>query len=308
MVSKQVVNVATFGKPGRAFLVHALRGGVALAASMPVVGFSQSLGTQEPMPAVVHAPSVGVAPQAPPAAPPAAAPAMPPPVSAPSVSPGLSPPLPPTVVAPTLTSARVLSVTSVAQPASATRLVCTDAAEVPAPTSGAGAMAGALVGAAVGSQLGGGAGTALATAAGFVGGALIGDKAEQGGRTQTVRQCVTHSGSGPRLAYQVLYEFGGQPYSTLLPYHPGATLQVQVSPVVAGVDAAPGTVAVAPPFPEPVAHTVVVAAPAYGYYSPYGYSAYAPYWGAPAVVGVGVGIGRHWGGRPHRVWHGHRRW
>jgi len=227
--------------------------------------------------------------------------------------------------APSLTSARVISVTSVAQPASAARLVCTEVAEVPAPTSGAGAVVGALAGAAIGSQIGGGSGNALATAAGVVGGALLGDKAEQGGRTQTVRQCVTHSGAGPGVAYQVLYEFAGQQYSTLLPYHPGATVQLQVSPVVSSpvasspVVGAPGAPAASPPTPwdaQPagaapalqapavVTHSVVVSAPSYGFYGPYGYSAYSPYWGAPVVVGVGA----VWG-RPYRGWHGHhRRW
>jgi uncharacterized protein YcfJ len=238
---------------------------------------------------------------------------------------------PAVVQAPTLSTARVISVTSVAQPASATRLVCTDAAEVPAPTSGIGAVAGAIVGAAVGSQIGGGNGNALATAAAAVGGALVGDRAEQGGRTQTVRRCVTHSGTGPSVVYQVVYEFAGQPYSTVLPYHPGASVQVQVMPVVspAVVGAqitppvpptamatptvptapAPGHegqgVAVVPTMPSAavMSHTVVVAPPSYGYYGPYGYSAYSPYWGAPVVVGVGAG----WG-RPHRGWRGHRRW
>ncbi len=238
---------------------------------------------------------------------------------------------PAVVQAPTLSIARVISVTSVAQPASATRLVCTDAAEVAAPTSGVGAVAGAIVGAAVGSQIGGGNGNALATAAAAVGGALVGDRAEQGGRTQTVRRCVTHSGTGPSVVYQVVYEFAGQPYSTVLPYHPGASVQVQVMPVVspAVVGAqitppvpptamatptmptapAPGHegqgVAVVPTMPSAavMSHTVVVAPPSYGYYGPYGYSAYSPYWGAPVVVGVGAG----WG-RPHRGWRGHRRW
>jgi uncharacterized protein YcfJ len=217
---------------------------------------------------------------------------------APGAMPGaaaLAPPLP--ASAPTITTARVLSVTSVAQAAAATRVVCAEPAEVSTPTTGAGAVAGALVGAAVGGQVGGGSGNALATAAGLVGGALLGDKAEQAGRTQTVRTCVTHSGPSPALAYQVLYELGGQQYSTVLPYHPGASLQVQLTPV-AGVAGASGE-------PVPAAQTViahtVVAAPPYPYsYGPYGY--HGPYWRVPVVVGVGA----VWG-RPYRGWHG-RRW
>ncbi len=179
--------------------------------------------------------------------------------------------------------AHVLSVTAISQPYGS-RVVCNQV-EVPAPTSGAGAVAGALVGAAVGSQVGGGAGTALATAAGLVGGAMLGDKAEQGGRTQAVRQCVTQA--GPDVAYQVVYEHAGQQYSAVLPYHPGATLQVQLGPV-------------------PVSSAMVGAAPAFNpapvLVSPLVYGA------PPAVV---VGVGRAWG-RPHYGgwgWRGgHRHW
>lgn len=219
-----------------------------------------------------------------------------------------APAAPAVTLVPTLATARVLSVTSVAQPATATRLVCTEAAEVPAPTTGAGAVAGALVGAAVGSQVGGGSGNALATAAGLVGGALLGDKAEQGGRTQAVRRCVTQSGIGPSVVYQVLYEFAGQQYTTMLPHHPGISLPVQVNPVVPREGGAPNTAAAAPPLPSAVTHTVVVAAPPYPYvygaYAPYGY---ARYWGAPVVVGVGTVWGRPYG-RWHGHGYGHRRW
>ncbi len=251
--------------------------------------------------AVLLAPVVGVSLEAVPAAAAAsfaspAAPAM----AAPAVMPGALAAAPPlTAVGPATMTARVLSVTSVAQAAPATRMMCADPAEVLAPTSGAGAVAAALVGAVVGSQVGGGSGTALATAAGVVGGALLGDKIEQGGRTQMVRNCVTHSGPAPALSFQVVYELAGQLYSTVLPYHPGASLQVQPSSVAVmpGVPAEPLPSAQA----AAVAHTVVLSAPPYTYSSgPYGY--YGPYWRAPVVVGVGAA----WG-RPYRSWRG-RRW
>jgi len=119
-----------------------------------------------------------------PAAPPLEAPPL---AGAPSV--GLPPPAaevvtspaPPTSVVPVTALARVLSVTAAAQPVIGNRVVCTETAEVAAPTTGAGAVAGAIVGATVGHQIGGGAGNALATAAGAVGGALVGDQVEQGG-------------------------------------------------------------------------------------------------------------------------------
>lgn len=276
---------------------------LALGCTLATTAWAQSAPAPESPGAVapvLQAPVVGVPPVAVPAA--AAAPLgspAAPAAMAPAVMPGavaVAPPLP--AAAPAIMTARVLSVTSVAQAASATRVVCAEPAEVPAPTSGAGAVAGALVGAAVGSQVGGGSGNALATAAGLVGGAILGDKAEQGGRTQMVRNCVTHSAPAPALSFQVVYELAGQQYSTVLPYHPGASLQVQLSPVAVmpGVPGEP-----VPTAQAVVAHTVVLAAPPYAYsYGPYGY--YGPYWRAPVVVGVGAA----WG-RPHRGWHG-RRW
>ena len=273
---------------------------VGAAAAQTVVAPDSSPGV---VPGGLLAPTVGVATGSVPMSP-AAAPA---PVAA--ASPAVPAPVVP-APAPSLVTARVLSVTSVAQAAPASRVVCTEAAEVPAPTSGAGALAGALVGAALGSQVGGGSGQALATAAGVVGGALVGDKAEQGGRTQTVRNCVTHSGPAPVMAFQVAYEWAGQAYTTVLPYHPGASVQLQLTPVasaVAPADPALAVAGMAPPLAGTVVtHTVVMAAAPYasGPYVTYGpYGPYGPYWRAPVVVGVGA----VWG-RPHRGWHGHRRW
>ena len=280
---------------------------VGSAAAQPVVVPDSSPGV---MPGGLLAPSVGVAIGSVPMSP-----AAPP---APVASPAVPAPVVPTP-APSLVTARVLSVTSVAQAAPASRVVCTEAAEVPAPTSGAGALAGALVGAALGSQVGGGSGQALATAAGVVGGALVGDKAEQGGRTQTVRNCVTHSGPAPVMAFQVAYEWAGQAYTTVLPYHPGASVQLQLKPVAsaaAPADPALAVAGMAPPLAGTVVtHTVVMTAAPYAYgpyvtygtYGPYGpngrYVPYSPYWRAPVVVGVGA----VWG-LSHRGWHGHRRW
>ncbi|MFN5700525.1 MAG: glycine zipper 2TM domain-containing protein [Betaproteobacteria bacterium] len=280
---------------------------VGSAAAQTVVVPDSSPGV---MPGGLLAPSVGVAIGSVPMSP-----AAPP---APVASPAVPAPVVPTP-APSLVTARVLSVTSVAQAAPASRVVCTEAAEVPAPTSGAGALAGALVGAALGSQVGGGSGQALATAAGVVGGALVGDKAEQGGRTQTLRNCVTHSGPAPVMAFQVAYEWAGQAYTTVLPYHPGASVQLQLKPVAsaaAPADPALAVAGMAPPLAGTVVtHTVVMTAAPYAYgpyvtygtygpYGPYGrYVPYSPYWRAPVVVGVGA----VWG-LSHRGWHGHRRW
>jgi len=275
--------------PSRAAPDHWRTTAAALAALLAGSAYAQGAsGPDDPPVAAagqlaLQAPMVGVAAPSPAATP-------------------VGPPVP--LPVPTLVSARVLSVTSVAQVAPATRLVCAEPAEVPAPTTGAGAMVGAIVGAAVGSQVGGGSGQSLAAAAGLVGGALVGDRAEHGGRTQTVRPCVIHSGPGPALSFQVVYEWAGQHYSTILPYHPGASVSLQLTQVITvPTDVSPGAVASsAPPVaPAVVSHTVVMAVPPSLAYAAHGY--YYPYWRAPVVIGVGS----TWG-RPYRGWYGYRRW
>ena len=255
----------------------------AACSGLLVALLATSAWAQQPAAAVPQP----VEPAAPPAAPPLASPAaapLAPPVAAPATAaaPPLAPPVP---VAPSVAWARVLSVTPVAQPGAPALVNCGLASEVPAPTSGAGAVAGALLGAAVGSQLGGGSGQALGAAAGFVGGAVLGDRAEQGGRTQTVQPCTR---AAPSVAYQVIYEYGGQSYSALLPFHPGALLQVQVAPVVPtagaslnGVGAVPAPVSV---IVSPAVWAAAPAALAIGYYRP------------------------AWRGGFHGGWRGHRHW
>ena len=78
-----------------------------------------------------------------------------------------------------------------------------------------------------------------------------------------------------------------------LPYDPGPTIKLQVSPMGAMQQQAPGPMTSAEPAPV-AANTVVVPA-AYPYYAapypayPYGY--YRPYYPA---VSVGVGVHGHW--------------
>lgn len=240
-------------------------------------------------PAWAQQPAASASPAAEPPASPAAPPVAPPaglPMAAP-VAPPAPALAPPVSVAPSVAWARVLSVTPVAQPGAPALVNCGPASEVPAPTSGAGAVAGALLGAAVGGQLGGGSGQALGAAAGFVGGAVLGDRAEQGGRTQTVQTCTS---TAPGVAYQVIYEYGGQSYSALLPFHPGALLQVQVAPVVPTAGALPnGMVAITAPVPVPVIVSPAVWA------------------AAPAALAIGY-YRPVWRGGPYGGWRGHRHW
>ena len=264
---------------------HRLAGSVLITmlmtAALPVLA-------SEGMPAAPAEPGAAPALPAPAVVPPQTlmAPAqtlMAPPLTA---APSQTPAAPPVAVAPIPVGsgwARVMSVRPVAgvgtvPPVGA--MACTESVVSQAPTSGAGAVGGALLGAVVGSQVGSGAGQALATAAGAIGGAMAGDRAEANAQgPQVVRQCAVQA-SAAAAGYEVVYEYAGQSYVTVLAQHPGALIPVHLTPVgtaVPMVSVSPAPVLVS----GPVVRTV-------------------PYWGSTVVVGVG---GR-WGPRGH----GHRHW
>lgn len=189
--------------------------------------------------------------------------------------------------------AKVISATPVVAQVEVPRQVCYDELRQEAPrSSGAGALLGAIAGGVVGNALGKGSGRVLATGAGVIGGAILGDHVENDGRTGTtrsVRRCEQQASyENQVVAYDVVYEFAGQRYSTQMPQEPGRTipLQVTVSPAMA---------------PAPVVMAPAPIAPA-TYYPP----AYYP----PGQVGVTVhdNPGRGWSGGPR--WDGHRshRW
>jgi len=232
--------------------------------------------------------------------------------------------------------ARVVSATPVTGSVAAPRQECVDTAQiVQQPPSGAGALIGAIAGGVVGNQFGHGFGRAAATGAGAVAGAAIGNNVETNANPPTtvpVRQCRTVNGHENRVVgYDVVYEYRGQRYTTRLPDDPGARLAVDIRPAAdAPLDRVgptttygavpPAYAKAAPSYSEP-APALYDAAPAYyapapvSYYAP-GPAYYpAPYYVAPAAVGLGIGywIGSTWhrgyhGG--HRAgWHGgHRGW
>jgi uncharacterized protein YcfJ len=192
---------------------------------------------------------------------------------------------------------RVISSTPVFQQVAVPRQVCSNQqVAVEQPKTGAGALMGGVAGGAVGNQIGHGSGRAVATVVGVIGGAILGDRIEGPGATQVqnVQNCTTQTFYENRTSgYNVVYEYAGKQYTVQLPYDPGPTIKLQVSPVgatemtdpQAPVAAMPQTVVGAP-----VASTVVVpAAPYYAYPAPYGY--YRPYYPA---VSVGVGVHGHW--------------
>jgi len=187
---------------------------------------------------------------------------------------------------------RVISSTPVIQQVAVQRQVCSQQ-QVAAPqpqTSGMGGLMGAIAGAALGSSIGSGDGRIAATVIGTVGGAMLGNSIEGGGgaQVQHVQNCSPQTFYENRaVGYNVTYEYAGKQYTVQLPYDPGPTIQLQVTPVGAGPStrpAAPGQPLVtAPPISDAgavapaVTHTIVQPAPVHTVvYPSYAY-AYAPY-------------------------------
>ncbi len=145
-------------------------------------------------------------------------------------------------------TARVVSVTPVMQQVSVPLQVCSNETVMTAPQkSGAGAAMGAIAGGAMGNSVGGGNGRAAATMIGIIGGAILGDNIEgaDAPRAQNVQRCSTQYIMENKISgYHVIYEFGGKQYSVQMPYDPGTTIKLQLTPI----SAAP-------------ANTVVAAAP-----------------------------------------------
>jgi uncharacterized protein YcfJ len=201
---------------------------------------------------------------------------------------------------------RVISSTPVVQQVPVQRQVCSQQPVAVQPqSSGAGAVIGGIVGGLLGHTVGGGFGRAAATGVGVVAGAAVGDNLERRGeypQQAMAQQCATQTTYENRtVAYNVQYEYAGKQYTVQMPYDPGPTIRLQVSPVsasdtVAPQDAQPQTVASAAPAPVYVQQTPSVVYPAYAY--PAYYPAYyaRPYWYPPVSFSIGY------------VYHGGHRW
>ena len=221
---------------------------------------------------------------------------------------------------------RVISSTPVIQQVAVPRTYCNQPTYVaPPPTSGAGGLMGAIAGGAIGSTIGHGTGTAAAVLLGTIGGAIVGNNIEAGGqRPQAVQNCSTETTYENRaVGYNVTYEYAGREYSTQLPYDPGPTIQLQVTPVSGGSPYTPepqpqlqpqATGPVTPPpigaQPIPV-NPIVVPAPvvvqSYSSYPAYPvYPAYAPVY-RPYPIGMSLNFGIHGGHRHHHRHHHHHR-
>jgi uncharacterized protein YcfJ len=193
---------------------------------------------------------------------------------------------------------RVISSTPLIHQVAVPRQVCSNQqVVVEQPKSGAGGVMGAIAGGAVGNQIGGGGGRAAATILGVVGGAILGDRIEGGGgsQLQNVQNCTTQTFYENRTAaYNVVYEYAGKQYSVQLPYDPGPTIRLQVTPMGAAQQpSAPAATMQGTPMtqaPAP-AVTTVVGQPAY-IYQPY--PVYRPYY-MPLSLSFGyVHHGGHW--------------
>lgn len=216
---------------------------------------------------------------------------------------------------------RVISSIPVVQQVAVQRHVCNPpqpvVQESPQGSTGAGALIGAIAGGILGHQVGGGFGNAIATGVGVVAGAAVGDNLERGRPPQSAQgpaQCSVQTTYENRtVAYNVEYEYAGKTYKVQMPYDPGPTVKLQVTPVAATAPAAAPpagtegvqTIAAPPEGTQPVylAQTPSVVYPAYAYPA-YGYApVYArPYWLPP----VSLSLGYVWhGGRHH---HHPRRW
>ena len=225
--------------------------------------------------------------------------------------------------------ANVVSATPVTSSVSAPRQDCFQGEQVVQPQpSGAGAVIGAIAGGVIGNQFGHGFGRAAATGLGAVAGSAIGNNVEANANPPTavpVRRCRTVNGYENRVVgYDVVYEYNGQRYTTRLPSDPGPRLAIDIRPAGnAPLDRVgpPATYGAVPPaYAQTVpsydaAPAYYDAAPAYydappAYYSPAPVYYSAPYYVAPAAIGLGIGywLGSSWHSGYRPGWQGGRHW
>lgn len=199
----------------------------------------------------------------------------------------------------------VLSSVPVIQQVQVPRQYCSQPMPVAQPqTSGGGGLLGALIGAGIGAGIGHGGGQAAAIVAGTTLGAIVGNQAEADSQryAQAVPVCTTETTIENRtVGYDVTYEYAGRQHTTRMPYDPGSTIHLQVSPVAQAP--AGGPVVVAPPV-QSGAVAVQTAPAQVVYQQPYAaypaYPAYYPYPVYRPYYPVGVSLGFVFGGHRHR--------
>lgn len=150
---------------------------------------------------------------------------------------------------------RVLESSPVIQQVQVPRQVCSNQVVGGQPNTGAGAVIGGLAGGALGNAVssGSGGGRAAATVLGVIGGALLGNSVQNSNnQPRNIQRCTTQTFLENRtVAYNVRYEYAGREYSVQMPYDPGPTIRLQVTPVADNGPAAgqsqQGGVIIAPP-------------------------------------------------------------
>jgi uncharacterized protein YcfJ len=212
---------------------------------------------------------------------------------------------------------RVISSTPVIQQVAVPRQVCNVQQVLQPAPSGGGAVLGAIVGGLLGNQIGHGMGRAAATGIGAVAGAGVGNSLEARGQPQAVQQCTTENTYENRaVGYNVIYEYAGKQFSVQMPYDPGPSIRLQVTPVAGSVAPSQGSNVVTAPAIEqsavgqPIAQVIAVpTAAAYPAYYP-AYPAYYPaYYGYPYYPPVSLSLGFGFfggGGGFHHHGGGHR--
>lgn len=205
---------------------------------------------------------------------------------------------------------RVISSTPVVQQVPVSRQVCTQqpvaAVEQPQASSGGGALIGAIAGGLLGHTVGGGGGRAAATGIGAIAGAAVGDSLERrpAYAAAPMQQCSMQTTYENRTtSYNVQYEYAGKTYNVQMPYDPGPTIKLQVTPQASNAPADANVQQAATTVSQPVyvAQTPSYVYPAYAGYPAYAYAPYPyyrPYWAAP--VSFSFGYVYHGG---HRRWH-----
>jgi uncharacterized protein YcfJ len=216
---------------------------------------------------------------------------------------------------------RVISSTPVIQQVAVPRQVCSvQPMAVQQPNSGAGAVLGAIAGGAMGNAIGGGSGRAAATIIGLVGGAAVGNSIEgSGSYVQNVQHCGTQTSYENRtVGYNVAYEYAGKQYNVQMPYDPGPTIRLDVTPIGSNTVApassdtytssgAPGTpVGVIVGTPAPTVYSTTSYYPAQPAYAYPAYPAYPAYYARPYYPPIGVSLNLGYV-RGHRHHHRHHR-
>ena len=145
---------------------------------------------------------------------------------------------------------RVISTTPIIQQVTVPRQVCSpEQVTTQQSKSGAGALMGAIAGGAMGNAVGGGNGKTAATMLGLIGGAVVGDSIEGAPQTQTqtVQRCRMQNFYENRtVAYNVAYEYAGRQYSVQMPYDPGPSIALQITPVISNSHTAPAGAVIYP--------------------------------------------------------------